>query len=198
MKKISTIIVSALSIIAISSCNTRQNECRIHGTVAESGMYEYEGKYIFLVPLEKPDSIGVDSVPIHNNTFEFTTNKSVMATIRLGYKYRYGKQDLLVVLEDGDVYVKIDSISSSYGTPQNNALQSWKELTEGRVVKYNTLMKAAKAAKTAGDMDSHETLRQQAFEINSAYIKRTHELTDSLGEGILYDFLNKIYPSKQN
>lgn len=198
MKKINTLIAIVLSVIAISSCDTPQSECRIHGIIAPSDMYDYEGENIYLVPLDKPDSIGVDTAIIHDNKFEFTTNKSIIASIKLGYKYRYSKQDLLVVLEDGDVYVRIDSISSSYGTPQNNALQSWKELTEGRVVKYNTLMKAAKAAKTAGDMDSHETLRQQAFEINSAYIKRTHELTDSLGEGILYDFLNKIYPSKQN
>ena len=89
---------------------------------------------LFLVPMEGPHPRPVDSVFVAaDGKFEFRGNVEQMAVLRLAWRQRYGTQELLVVTEPGVTEVILDSISSSHGTPQNDALQQWKEAREARL-----------------------------------------------------------------
>ncbi|MCQ2203646.1 MAG: DUF4369 domain-containing protein [Bacteroidales bacterium] len=193
MNIISKTLAAIACIAALTAC-TKNQECRIHGTVPSD---QYDDKYIFLVPIYKPDSVGVDSVKIKGRTFEFVTEKNIVADIRLGYRYRFGTQNLLIVTEPGDVYAEIDSISKGWGTPQNDYLQEWKENTESKTKAIRALTKAINAAKAADDNQSVDELRHQVQEIQGSYMEKTMKLKETLKEGPLFDFLDKIYPSKQ-
>ena len=46
-------------------------------------------------------------------------------------------QELLVVTESGNIKVVLNSPSSVHGTPQNDALQLWKEEKEKNMAAYN-------------------------------------------------------------
>ena len=50
-----------------------------------------------------------------------------MKVLRMRILLRLKFQELLVVTEPGVTSVRIDSISSASGTPQNDALQHWKD-----------------------------------------------------------------------
>ncbi len=50
-----------------------------------------------------------------------------MRVLRLRHLLRIYIQELLVVTEPGTIHVKADSVGSVTGTPQNDALQKWKE-----------------------------------------------------------------------
>lgn len=52
------------------------------------------------------------------------------ARVPIDMRVRYGTQDLLVVTEPGVINVVIVTVSSGSGTPQNEALQTWKELKD--------------------------------------------------------------------
>ena len=182
MKKILVII---LGLITFVSCNNNKN-CVIEGTVNNSDL---NGKRIFLVPIYHEDSLGVDSVVIENNKFRFERNQEFLADIRLDFRHRQGTENLLIITEPGTVKVVIDSISHGGGTPQNDALQSWKEslkeLTE-ETRKYR--------AEYTNCIANGDTLKAVIFVQNIKIVldqhnKRTKQLTEKLKSGTLYDFL---------
>ena len=118
------------------SCNSSQshNEPLADGEFLIKGQLKAEhsdSTLLYLVPMEGPHPRPVDSVFIMNDgKFEFRGNVEQMAVLRLTWHQRYGTQELLVVTEPGITEVILDSISSSHGTPQNDALQQWKEHRE--------------------------------------------------------------------
>ena len=138
MRKILFCVLAVAVATLLNSCHQQNpNECRIHGTM---GSDQYEGKLIFLVPLNGPATMEtVDSVEIKDKKFEFVTQKMQMYKILLDYHYRLGIQPLLVVGEAGDVQVVIDSISHSTGTPQNDSLELWKQRTEQHALDLGNL-----------------------------------------------------------
>ena len=176
MKK-TLFLLFALSAFLFSSCG-RGNQYRIHGRVVSN---ELEDMQIFLVPLGHETAEFVDSVHIHNHEFFFKGNEHWMCEIRLGKRQRDKGQNLLVVTEPGDIYVTIGPDSRGGGTPQNDSLQVWKDLTIEHNKRHAQLYNAG--------------LKEEAAEDRAAYRKRTQQMALALGEdSILGAFLLQLYP----
>lgn len=181
MRKIMCLPIVALLLVAVASCDGRQEPsaglCRIHGVVPNPNL---EGKQIFLVPLTNDTRWNVDSVVIRDGRFAFERDTLMMAKIIIDYHFRQGFQPLLVVVEPGDIHVEIDSISSAHGTPQNDSLQMWKQITEAHNARQFALRKDGRVA--------------EADSLHLAYKRYTRQLAANLREGVLHDFLENLYP----
>ncbi len=175
-----------LSIIAISlasiavSCSTSHEGFVIHGYVEDPAL---DGAQVFLVPLKDAVRENIDSVVINNQRFVFKGTVERMSDIRIEKLRRIGTQNLLVVTEPGDIYVSIGKQSSGYGTPQNDSLQVWKQLTENRNQAVRILYEGG--------------MKEQSDSVNRAYRERTRQMVSNLGEGTLHDFLDGLYPERQ-
>lgn len=112
----------AASIIGIA-CH-RSPKYVIEGTLPSG---EYDGELMYLVPMKGKHPRKVDSVRISNGAFRFEGDSFVMKVLRSPIRHRMKLQELLVVTEPGHIRVDIDTVSSGGGTPQNDALQAWKE-----------------------------------------------------------------------
>ena len=171
------LIFITVSIVLLLSACTR-GQYRIHGRVTSGDL---EGIQVFLVPLGHEDAEHVDSVRIHNYEFSFTGNTQWMCDIRLDKRHRDKGQNLLVVTEPGDICVTIGPDSVGGGTPQNDSLQVWKDLT----IRQNRLSAELRRAGQAAQADS-------AF---AAYRARTQAMAAALGAGsTLGAFLLGLYP----
>lgn len=192
MKKIiATIALAATFIGCTSTSKTEDGLCHIQGTTNE----RFEGKKIFLLPAEGPATMEtVDSVVVTNGKFAFQSEPGEMKIIRIDYRYRTGVEDLLVVMEPGNLEVIIDSISSGKGTPQNDTLQAWKERTMQHYRSLAPYRIQAREAEKAGDRTTVDALRQKIESLEKAYKKYSRDLTDRLKEGTLYEFLNTRFP----
>jgi len=181
MRKIMCLPIVALLLVAVASCDGRQEPsaslCRIHGVAPNPNL---EGKQIFLVPLTNDTRWNVDSVVIRDGRFAFERDTLMMAKIIIDYHFRQGFQPLLVVVEPGDIHVEIDSISSAHGTPQNDSLQMWKQITEAHNARQFALRKDGRVA--------------EADSLHLAYKRYTRQLAANLREGVLHDFLENLYP----
>lgn len=170
--------LSALSVLILASCN-REDQYRIHGRVSSN---ELEDAQIFLVPLGLETAEFVDSVHIHNHEFYFQGKEHRMCEIRLGKYMRDKGQNLLVVTEPGDIYVTIGPDSHGGGTPQNDSLQVWKDLTIRRNKVFGPLYDSGRKA--------------EADSVHNAYKERTRAMARALGEdSILGAFLMNLYPA---
>ena len=129
MKKILLCFMVVTAMALLYSCQqSNGGKCHIVGTVHGEA---YEGKRIFLVPLNGPATAEtVDSMEIKDGKFHFEPDSVQMYKILLDYHYRAGLQQLIVVSEPGTIQVTIDSISHATGTPQNDSLEQWKIQTE--------------------------------------------------------------------
>lgn len=175
----------------LNSCQDGKT-CRIHGIVGDG---QLNGKRIFLVPLNGPQTAEyVDSVVIADGKFEFATDSAKMFKILLDYHYRFNTQPLLVVAEPGDVHVVIDSISSAKGTPQNDSLQAWKEITEQYHRDRGPLNRTIQMLKQQKDTVEATRLQQQVQTIHLAYKKRTRQMAASMEGTTLGTFLKELYP----
>ena len=192
MKKIIATIALAATIIGCTTTpKVEDGLCHIQGTTNE----RFEGKKIFLLPAEGPATMEtVDSVVITNGEFAFQSEPGEMKIIRIDYRYRTGVEDLLVVMEPGNLEVIIDSISSGKGTPQNDTLQAWKERTMQHYRDLAPYRIQAKEAEKAGDRATVDALKQKIESLEKAYKKYSRDLTDRLKEGTLYEFLNTRFP----
>ena len=162
MKKILLTLFAGVAMLA--SCS-RSNEYVIYGTVSNPDL---EGAQVFLVPLENPVKETIDSVYIKNQMFEFRGTEEKIADIRIERFKRLGNENLLVITEPGETYVTIGPVSSSRGTPQNDSLQVWKNLTKQYYQKQLP---------------------------RETYIERTRQMASDLGiESTLGAFLDKRFP----
>ena len=174
--KRSLLLVAVLAAALFASCG--RNQYRIHGRVTSNDL---EGIHIFLVPVGHEEPWNVDSVYIHNHEFFFKGDKHWMCALRLDKRHRDKGQNLLVATEPGDIYVTIGPDSHGGGTPQNDSLQIWKDLT----IKNNQI---------EGQM-RNAGLKQQADSLHKVYKERTQALALSLGkESIAGAFLLDLYP----
>lgn len=151
----------------------------IYGTVTDP---ELEGVCIYLVPaLEEvilPSRENLDSTFIKNGKFEFHGNVERLSDIRVDRHHRINVQNLLVLTEPGTINVTIGPVSSGGGTPQNDSLQVWKELTEKHRVEMIS----------AGDSGVRDS-------IHHSYKLRSRELASNCG-GQIESFINKLYPGE--
>lgn len=89
----------------------------------------YEGEQVYLVPLQGATQENVDSVAVEQGTFRFVREspQPQLFILRMRPQLRLDIQELLVVVEKGEVTVRLDSVSVARGTPLNDTLQEWKE-----------------------------------------------------------------------
>ncbi|MBR5019298.1 MAG: DUF4369 domain-containing protein [Bacteroidales bacterium] len=172
-----TLILAALLAAGVfASCG--RDQYRIHGRVTSN---ELEGVRIFLVPVGHEEPWNVDSLEIHNHEFSFKGRKHWMCAIRLDWHHRDKGQNLLVATEPGDIYVTIGPDSHGGGTPQNDSLQVWKDMTIEKNLRYSEF-------RGAGRKDLADSLQ-------TAYRERTQAMALALGEeSIAGAFLLSMYP----
>ena len=168
MKK-SFLLLSLLTAALLCSCNN--SGYHIRGTVTDPSL---EGAIVFLVPVTEPvhlpEKDNLDSTFIKNGRFEFKGTKERMVDVRIEKLKRMNVQNLLVVTEPGEISVVLGPRSSSSGTPQNDSLQVWKDITESR----------GKLGLTP-----------------QAYMDRTRSMAHAVGdESTLGSFLLGLYPEK--
>lgn len=194
MKITFTILVSF--IVLLSSCQSssqkRDGLCHIKGVANE----RFEGKKIFLVPMNGPATAEtVDSVVITQGKFAFLSEPGEMKSIRIDYRYRLNVEDLLLVMEPGDVEVIIDTVSSGKGTPMNDTLQLWKERTMLYYRSLNPLHQKRKLAEEKGDKTTADAIKAEMEHLGKEYKKESRALANRLKEGPLYDFLDSRFPT---
>lgn len=131
MKKLFVMVAALTGLLALTGCQKEKNDMLAEDEFLIEGKLPadvYEGASVFLVPMRGPHPRPVDSTLVaKDGSFRFEGNVEHVAVLRLALKRRFGIQDLLVVTEPGVIHATLDSISSGYGTPQNDSLQSWKE-----------------------------------------------------------------------
>ena len=193
MRKILLCFMTVAAAMMMFSCQSANNgKCYINGVVKGE---QYEGKRIFLVPMNGPKTAEyVDSMEITNGQFHFEPDSAQMYKILLDYHYRFGLQPLLIVGEPGTIEVIIDSISHAMGTPQNDSLEKWKVQTEIHNLQLAKMRKNIADLQMKGDTVQAQYLAQRADSFHLAYKNYTRRLAKNLKEGVLYDFLKEMYP----
>ena len=169
-----------LALLLLSGCRqSHQSSCLIMGTMEN---HTLDGKTIYLVPLVGPhDAAHVDSTTIENARFQFEVDSTEVKVIRVGYRYREGIEDMLVVSEPGTVNVHIGKLSSCGGTPQNDSLQAWKDSME----RYRMLLYQLQTAKRkTNDKDAVQARLEQLYDRQQRYIA---EFTKRQPKGALKD-----------
>ncbi len=192
MKKLFLLMMLAVVLAGCSQKAAQSGECVIKGMVADPSL---EGKRIFLVPLEGPaDAAHVDSIEIKDGKFEFHKDTVMMAKILMDYHYRFNIQTLLVVTDPGTVEVVIDSISSAKGTPQNDVLQRWKEMTEAHNAQMGSIHRAMNEGKLFADTLRLKALKMRGDSIHLAYKQASRAMAKEMDDCVLKDFLDKMFP----
>lgn len=176
MKKI---FITVAMVLMLMSCADHSHDFSIYGTVTDP---ELEGACIFLVPyLEKviePTKENLDSTFISDGKFEFHGNVERLSDIRIERRRRINVQNLLVLTEPGTINVTIGRVSSSAGTPMNDSLQLWKELTKQyRLEMYEATDQAVKDSLTI------------------SYDNRSRQLASNCG-GQIAVFMKRLFPDR--
>lgn len=176
MKK--TIITLLAGAALLASCAEQEKGYVIYGTVSNPDL---EGAQVFLVPLENATKETIDSVYISNQMFEFRGTEEKIADIRIERFKRFGNENLLVITEPGETFVTIGQVSSGRGTPQNDSLQVWKNLTMQYYQQSGNLRK--------------QGMKAEADALREAYVARTRQMASNVGKGTtLGAFLDSRYP----
>ena len=150
--------------VILSACS-QSSEYVIFGTVSNPDL---EGAKIFLVPIDNPVVENIDSTYIKNQTFEFRGTEEKIADIRIERLKRFGTETLLVITEPGETFVSIGEVSIGRGTPQNDSLQVWKNLT----MNYS---KQSRVLSQQGNKDAVKALRE-------SYYERTRQMASNVGK----------------
>lgn len=192
MKYISSLLFIVAFVFA--SCADKGEKFVVKGVTTQSRL---NGERVFLVPFGGPeieDSIGVDSVVVKDNKFEFVGHGEYMARITMDKRVRYGTQDLLIVTEAGGVInVVLDSISHGGGTPQNEALEQWKNLKIMHDQIAGPQVARLVNMRRDGDSINAKALSDSLNTFNEQYKTQVHAITNLLGKGTVYDFLISRY-----
>lgn len=162
-----------LSILCLSlfSCQPEMKKFEIHGSVVGD---EYEKEIVYLVPLEGATVENVDSTFITDGQFSFIgrLDSVQIRIIRTRPLLRLKLQELLVVVEEGEIKVVLDSVSYAGGTEQNVALQEWKER---KTLVDRSLYRLMLQQKNGGDSIALENeiakIRKEFSEYNYSFVK---------------------------
>lgn len=163
-------LLLTLSCIVLLGCKNTNPDFVIEGTLPS---VKYDGEWIYLVPMK--DAPGrVDSFKIVNATFKFSGKGEEIRVLRMRPRLRMELQELLVVTEPGTIQATIDTLGTVRGTPQNDALQHWKEERENS---QQATRVAIRELKTASKEDSlsiiqmHDALLLQTQETDFLFLK---------------------------
>lgn len=99
-------------------------------TIRGTAPAECEGLNVYLVPQPFPKAEQVDSTVIRDGRFEFEVDAAEVriCDITISRKSKVPFQRLLVAVEQGELEVVIDEVSTSSGTPLNDELAEWKRV----------------------------------------------------------------------
>jgi hypothetical protein len=99
---------------------------KVEGSVPDS---TFNGSKIYLVALDGPISRNVDSTIIEKKKFHFEKKADSLCVKILRVPARFPDiiEDLVVVLEPGNIKISMSGKSKGEGTRLNNILQRWKE-----------------------------------------------------------------------
>lgn len=122
----------------------------------------YDGEWIYLAPAQGVSRGRIDSTRVTNGHFQLIGHGEAMRVIRTRVLLRLKFQELLVVTEPGKILVRIDSIGSVTGTPQNDALQAWKNRKEKTGREWQELNRTLKRSTAADSL----VIRQQMDSLN--------------------------------
>lgn len=190
MRKIIPFCILLIALLVVG-CSGNDGKCHIHGTI--SG--KYEGKKIFLKPfLGRATKENVDSVVIKDGKFEFVSDSSVMKVILLDYHFRQGMENLLVITEPGELNVEIGETSRSWGTPQNDSLQQWKESKQAYDKHVLMMNQEAERLRMEGQTVKYDSLKAEMATMRKSFNKYSRQLAANMKEGALHDFLNTLFP----
>lgn len=194
MKKLFYLLLAFLCTGVVCCTGSHKDEYVIKGSTSQSRL---DGERVFLVPYGTKayeDSIGVDSVVIKNGKFEFRGHKGeFLARVTMDKRVRYGTQDLLIITEPGEITVVIDSVSSGHGTPQNEALQSWKNLKTVHDRVHWNQSQHIKYLREQGDTVYANALADSLKNFNDHYINQIHDIMRIVGPSTAYDLLRQRY-----
>lgn len=155
----------------ILSCQERKDVFEINGTVAGEG---FEDEVVYLVPLEGATAGNVDSAYIKGGKFHFSgkIDSADIRIIRTRPILRLKLEELLVVVEPGEIRVGLDSASWTSGTVQNAALQEWKENKTGtdRMI-YGLLDKLETGGDTAAIENEISGIKNRFSEYSFSFVK---------------------------
>ncbi len=193
MRKIFYLLLSLVG-LGMVCCSKSNEEYIVKGSTTQSRL---NGERVFLVPYGSPtieDSIGVDSTVIKDGKFEFRSRKGeYLARVTVDKRVRHGTQDLLIVTEPGEITVVIDSVSIGGGTPQNEALQSWKDMKLNRDQVHWNQSQHIKYLREQGDTVYANALADSLKAFNDHYLTQVYSLMRVLGSGTAYDLLQQRY-----
>ncbi|WP_235655863.1 DUF4369 domain-containing protein [Prevotella heparinolytica] len=169
-----------------------------HGYVIEGTLpsVKYDGEWIYLVPMENAPG-RVDSVKIANASFSFSGQGEEMKVLRVRPLLRIDIQELLVVTEPGTIYVTADTLGSVAGTPQNDALQRWKEEREKMQMDYRLIRKRLPTATGEDSLQMVrrcDSLREQEREMNFLFLEE--QGNNTLGR-FMQNFLRSTLTEEQ-
>lgn len=126
---------------------------------------ECEGLNVYLVPQPFPKAEQVDSTVIRDGRFEFKVDASQvrMCDITISRKSKVPFQRLLVAVEQGELEVVIDEVSSSRGTPLNETLNQWKQVMSDAGNRAEVLRQMIALQSDAAVVDSLKAEMAQAY-----------------------------------
>ena len=193
MKKILLYFMAVTAMAMLYGCqHSNDDKCHIVGIVNGD---EYEGKQIFLVPLNGPATAEtVDSMEIKDGKFHFEPDSVQMYKILLDYHYRLGLQTLIIVGEPGTIQVTIDSVSHATGTPQNDSLEQWKVQTEMHHAQLGMMRRNIVNLMKQGDSVQAKYIQQRADSFHLVYKNYTRRLAKDMEGSVLGNFLKDLYP----
>jgi hypothetical protein len=126
---------------------------------------ECEGLNVYLVPQPFPKAEEVDSTVIRNGRFEFVVDAAEVriCDITISRKSKVPFQRLLVVVEQGELDVVIDEVSTGSGTPLNDELAEWKRVMSAAGNRAEVLRQMIALQSDAAVVDSLKAEMAQAY-----------------------------------
>jgi hypothetical protein len=117
--------ITFLILLVITSC-TRKETFKVEGRVADTTL---NGSKVYLVALDAPISLNVDSTIILDGQFAFEKKADSLCVkiLRVPVRFPNAVEDLVVITEAGKLNVVLSGYSHGEGTRLNNILQGWKD-----------------------------------------------------------------------
>lgn len=162
--------------LALTCCVKSKQEYWIKGTLSSN---QYDGEWIYLVPMHNAPG-RVDSTRITDGTFSFRGKGEEMRVLRVRPVLRFRIQELLVITEPGTIVVRADSTGSVTGTPQNDALQAWKQEKEKKETAFRFIEKSLQTANKQDSLllvQTRDNLIRQEQEMNFRFLKEQGDNT---------------------
>ena len=183
--------VYLFSLLLLASC-TKKETFKVEGSVPDS---TFNGSKIYLVALDGPISRNVDSTFIVDGTFHFEKEADSLCVkiIRVPARFPDIIQDLVVVLEPGNLKVSLSGNSHGEGTRLNNILQSWKEKKRS----YDSIQWeiTSEKRKNAIAMELIDSLTNFSSELDNIYKSYVMKLmNDNINNGIGLLLFKVYYP----